>query len=62
MIALLLILLYLYVLLRLISLLGPVDVTAFLNADFPAPRRVHTTTPMLVKVKFWSDCQSPCGR
>jgi hypothetical protein len=52
----------LYVLLRLISLLGLVDEPAYLNVDFPALRRVDTMIPKLIEVKFRSDYCRPVGR
>jgi len=56
------ILLSLYVLPRLVSIPDLVDRTVSLNAGYLALRRVDTTTPKLVEVKFWSDYQNLPGR
>jgi hypothetical protein len=52
MITLILILHCLYALLRLLLPMDRVDETDFLNAGYPAPRRVDTTIYKLVEVKF----------
>jgi hypothetical protein len=55
------ILLSLYVLPRLVSTPDLVDRTVFLNAGYLVLRRVDTTTPKLVEVKFRGNCRNPPG-